>query len=264
MSNNKIVLSSGHALHVRGAAKLIDEVDEARRVVDRVTAILTAGGVETIKFHDDTSKTQAKNLATIVTFHNKQVRALDVSVHFNAARYTEAARGCEVLHYDGKTRVQATRLSKAISKAGGLQNRGAKARTNLAFLRNTHKPALLIELCFVDSAADVKAYKDNFESICQEIAKTLAALVGMTLETPKREPLYKIRTGTFANKAQAEAAAEKAKRLNIVSVTHILSSNASKRYYFETGTFKAKADAEAALEKMKQNKIIWIGYVEEI
>ena len=34
MSYGSIVLSSGHGKYVRGASGIIDEVDEARRVVD--------------------------------------------------------------------------------------------------------------------------------------------------------------------------------------------------------------------------------------
>ena len=35
MSYGRIVIASGHGNHVRGASGIIDEVDEARRVVER-------------------------------------------------------------------------------------------------------------------------------------------------------------------------------------------------------------------------------------
>jgi hypothetical protein len=35
MSYDSIVISSGHGKYVRGASGLLDEVDEARRVVER-------------------------------------------------------------------------------------------------------------------------------------------------------------------------------------------------------------------------------------
>jgi hypothetical protein len=34
MSYGRVVISSGHGLHVRGASGVLDEVDEARRVVE--------------------------------------------------------------------------------------------------------------------------------------------------------------------------------------------------------------------------------------
>src|SRR6516162_3452019 len=91
----RIVISSGHGLHVRGASGYIDEVDEARRVVDRVAEVLNGAGVTTIVFHDNTSTSQSENLDTIVNFHNRQTRELDVSVHFNSDG--SDAHGTEVL-----------------------------------------------------------------------------------------------------------------------------------------------------------------------
>jgi len=164
----KIVISSGHGKYVRGATGLIDEVDEARRVVHEVRQRLLTAGHECIEFHDDTSVTQSENLNTIVAYHNSQVRDVDVSVHFNAYMYTEGARGCEVLYVTQEE--VATRVSMAIAEAGGFINRGAKKRSDLYFLNGTDEAAVLIEVCFVDATVDVEQYNANFEEICQAIA----------------------------------------------------------------------------------------------
>ena len=42
MSYNRIVISSGHGKYVRGASGIIDEVDEARRVVEHLADELRA------------------------------------------------------------------------------------------------------------------------------------------------------------------------------------------------------------------------------
>ena len=78
----RIVISSGHGLYVRGASALIDEVDEARKVVPAVVEFLRARDNEVVEFHDDVSTTQSANLNWIVNHHNAEVRDLDVSVHF--------------------------------------------------------------------------------------------------------------------------------------------------------------------------------------
>src|SRR5262245_66367499 len=125
----KIVISSGHGLYVRGASGLIDEVNEARRVVDKVAGLLRNDGHQVVTFHDNTSTTQDQNLKTIVNFHNNQSRDLDVSVHFNAYTPTQGARGCEVLYvtqYD-----LAKKLSARIAAAGGFIDRGPKKRTDV-------------------------------------------------------------------------------------------------------------------------------------
>jgi N-acetylmuramoyl-L-alanine amidase len=163
-----IVISSGHGLHVRGASGLIDEVDEARRVVDRLKEIM---GKDVVIFHDNTSKTQKENLNTIVRFHNSKERSLDVSVHFNAYRPTDGGRGVEVLYVTQQE--PAAKVSLAISNASGLINRGAHKRSGLYFLNKTTEPSILIEVCFVDAAADVELYEQNFKAICAAIAGAL-------------------------------------------------------------------------------------------
>jgi hypothetical protein len=166
----RIVISSGHGLHVRGAEGIIDEVDEARRVVDEVADWLESeGGHSVITFHDDTSTTQSENLDTIINFHNAQDRDLDVSVHFNDTEGGERTEpiGTECWYVTQKE--LAARVAAAISKAGDLINRGAKHTNNLAFLNGTDEPAILIEVCFVNSEADVTNYQAHFDDICEAL-----------------------------------------------------------------------------------------------
>src|SRR6516162_10637895 len=100
----KIVLSSGHGANVRGAEGLIDEVDEARRVVDTIAKYLKDLGVEVVVYHDDVSTTQSENLERIVDFHNGQgPHDLDISVHFNAYTETASPMGTEVLYISQAT-----------------------------------------------------------------------------------------------------------------------------------------------------------------
>jgi N-acetylmuramoyl-L-alanine amidase len=167
----RIVLSSGHGLHVSGAADILDEVTQARRVVRRVAELLDEAGADVTEYHDDLSLTQDENLIRIVNFHNACLRDLDVSVHFNAYESTTQPMGTECLYLTEK--VTATDVATAIAEIGGFINRGAKYRDNLFFLNNTDEPAILIEVCFIDSSADVDLYLDNFESICTAIAVAL-------------------------------------------------------------------------------------------
>jgi N-acetylmuramoyl-L-alanine amidase len=182
MTYSSVVISSGHGKHVRGASGIIDEVDEARKVVDRLASELVARGVATHKFHDNTSKSQNENLNTIVNFHNKQKRELDVSVHFNAYQKTSKPMGTEVLYVTQQS--LASTVSSAIA-ASGFINRGAKKRTDLFFLNNTSKPAILLEICFVDSDADVIIYDECFNDICASIADVLGGdAIGETEPPP--------------------------------------------------------------------------------
>ena len=165
-----IVISAGHGLYVRGASGILDEVDEARRVVKRLGTELQDRGVDVTIYWDDVSTTQNENLNRIVDFHNSKLRDGDVSIHFNAYEQVEKPMGCEVLYVTQKN--FAARMSEAIADCGFI-NRGAKYRDDLFFLNNTEMPAILIEVCFVDSEADAEIYETNFDLICESIADVL-------------------------------------------------------------------------------------------
>jgi N-acetylmuramoyl-L-alanine amidase len=193
----KVAISSGHGLYVRGASghpvpPQLDEVDEARRVVDRVAHYLE-GAAEVVVFHDNTSHSQSENLDTIVDWHNQQTRDYDVSVHFNC--YDGSAHGVEVLWVTQEA--LAARMSEAIALAGGFTNRGAKERTDLAFLNGTEEPAILIETCFCDHTGDCSSYQAHFDNICSAIAEILAGQPVSELPEPSpperpedAEPLF--------------------------------------------------------------------------
>jgi len=172
MAYKSIVISSGHGKIVRGASGILDEVDEARKVVDEVANKLRNRGVTVETFHDNTSTTQSQNLSTITNYHNKQDRELDISVHFNAYEQVDKPMGAEVLYVTQQA--LAAEMSAAIAAAGEFINRGPKKRTDLAFLNNTDEPSVLLEICFVDSEADAELYRENFEAICDAIVDVVA------------------------------------------------------------------------------------------
>jgi N-acetylmuramoyl-L-alanine amidase len=186
----KIVISSGHGKHIRGAEGPepwgLDEVDEARKVVDEVAVVLRSMGVDVVTFHDDVSNDQSENLDRIVDFHNAQgAHDWDVSVHFNAYEVTNGPMGTEVLYVSDTGEKMARRVVDSICTAAPFLNRGEKYRDGLAFLNGTHEPAILIEVCFVDSKQDAEIYGGFFDPICDAIGE---ALTGMEAEVPGPRP----------------------------------------------------------------------------
>src|SRR5262245_38961053 len=167
----KIAISSGHGKYVAGAIDILDEHKEAVRVVNKVSEFLTAAGTENKTFEDTTSKTQDQNLKTIVNWHNNQTRDLDISVHFNCYEHTSKPMGTECLYYSQDD--LSDDVAAAIAGAGGFIDRGPKRRTDLYFLNNTDEPAILIEVCFVDSVTDTTLYEENFDEICKAIAESV-------------------------------------------------------------------------------------------
>lgn len=183
----KIVISSGHGLYVRGASGILDEVDEARRVVSALARELKQRGVEVMIFNDNVSMTQNENLNRIVDFHNSQVRDFDVSIHFNAYEQVSKPMGTECL-YLTQPEIAAD-VSGAIA-AVGLIDRGPKKRTDLFFLNETAMPAILIEVCFVDSEEDARIYNQEFDNIINNLARLVHGLPAPILPPEGKDHLF--------------------------------------------------------------------------
>jgi len=183
----KIAISSGHGSKVPGAIGPspwgLDEHKEAVRVVDKMAEFIraTGNGVET--YEDTVSKTQNENLNRLVDWHNSRTRDYDVSVHFNCYESTTKPMGTECLYITQSS--LASKVATGIGDAGDFINRGAKKRTDLFFLNNTAKPAILIEVCFVDSQPDCGLYKQNFDDICRAAAE---AITGAAIQAPPYVP----------------------------------------------------------------------------
>src|SRR4029077_7008959 len=178
----KIAISSGHAKNCQGASDILNEVDEARKVVSKVADYMGDSCVGV--FNDNVSTTQNENLNAIVNWHNSKIRDKDVSVHFNAYQHTTKPMGTECLYVTQED--AAAEVSGGISAASGLINRGPKKRTDLFFLNKTNKPEILIEVCFVDSAVDAELYRRYFDELCAAIS---AAITGKAPEpTPPPSP----------------------------------------------------------------------------
>ena len=196
MAYKQVVISSGHSINCQGASDIINEVTEAKRVVDRVAELIRANGGTCYKYHD-TASSSSVNLANIVNFHNKYKDGIDVSVHFNAYSHVDKPMGVEVCYYSASS--LAAQVSKAIADAAGFIDRGAKQRTGLYFLRKCAKPAILIEVCFVDSVKDVELYRANFEKICRAIAKSL---IGEVNDAPT--PTNTVKVDNWVKRLQQE------------------------------------------------------------
>ena len=224
-----ISISPGHWL-TGGAVDLLNEVTEARKITNRVVAILRGLGVTVNHIEDNTSKTQAQNLTYLLKQHNASKRELDISIHLNSSGRRKEGIGTEVLYYDAKA--LAAKMSAAIAEAGEFINRGAKQRQELAFLNGTHKPAILLEVLFVSSEQDAKLYRKNFEAICQAIAKVLAEHIGVKTKPTVNDKIgyniaedasvFRIQSGKLLTKEDAVQAAEKALQAGIISYATVL------------------------------------------
>lgn len=148
----------GHSLICRGASRLLDEVNEDRRVKNIVIELLRAEGNTVYDCTDDSGRTQGQNLSEIVKKCNAHKVDLDISIHLNSGRNDQngdgKTGGVEVLNYDKNTYGVSDRICREISSALGITNRGSKINKELRVLNSTKSQAVLIECCFVDDKDD--------------------------------------------------------------------------------------------------------------
>ena len=174
----RIAISSGHSHRDPGAVGIFRERDENVRVADELfRRINDMPGHSAVIYHDNTSTSSRENVNQTAAWHNRQNRDWDVQIHFNsvAGGILSRAIGTETLYRSPNNLLRCRAVSRAIAKAGLFIDRGPKQRTNLGFLNLTNQPALLPEICFVNSTVDERLYRDNFNAICQALAEALVA-----------------------------------------------------------------------------------------
>ena len=162
----------GHNKIVPGAAKILDEVAEDRKVKNALIEYLDTAGHTVYDCTDDAGRTQGANLANIVAKCNKHTVDYDISIHLNSGRKDSKGDGktggAEVFIYDESLRKEAKAVADAIAAEFGYALRsdsttptgcaGVKISKSLYVLRHTKAPAMLVECCFVDDKDDAKVW----------------------------------------------------------------------------------------------------------
>ena len=181
----------GHNRIVPGASHYLDEVTEDRKITAGVIALLQASGHTAYNCTDDAGKTVGANLANIVAKCNAHTVDLDISIHQNAAKVDPGdgkTKGVEVFVYSTNSKAYnaAARVCAKLS-ALGFTNRGVMISTGLYVLKNTHSPAMLIEVGFVDDKDDTNLYnKVGVNAICKAITEgILNKSVGVSVPVSK-------------------------------------------------------------------------------
>lgn len=169
----RIGINCGHTVSGQpgcGAVGYLNESDETRRVGKRLIELLRGAGHTVYDCTNDYAHTTLENLSEIVRMANAQPLDLFVSVHFNSG----GGKGCEVYTYGGKSFDEAERVCEAL-EALGFKNRGIKDGSSLYVIRHTDAKAMLIEVCFTDSASDAELYE---KVGCDAVARAVCGAVG--------------------------------------------------------------------------------------
>lgn len=180
-----INVHGGHNSIVQGASGFLNEVTEDRKIKNLVISKLQSLGHTVYDCTDETGTTQSKNLNNIIAKCNVHTVDVDVSIHLNASDGN--GKGVEVLVYstDSKSYPYAQNICNAIAELG-FKNRGVKVRTNLAVLKKTKSPALLVECCFCDNQEDANLY--DAESMANAIVKGITNQVAAVQHSQPAQP----------------------------------------------------------------------------
>lgn len=180
----KIAVAGGHSGACRGAVGFIDEYIEDRKVAKALLDELKNRGHSVVDCSNEKT-TQGSELAEECRLANNSGADLFVAIHFNA---TAGATGTEVWYHSSSStgKKYASAVSPKLASALGLRNRGAKATTSLYVLKHTSMPAILVEVCFVDTQSDIDAYhKLGYQGVAAAIADGICGTnMGATSTTP--------------------------------------------------------------------------------
>ena len=97
---------------------------------------------------------------------------LVLEIHFNAG----GGEGAEILRHTNSVTKKADEYILESLSASGFKNRGIKGRADLYNMNVCYRqgvPYSLLELCFIDSAADMKRYTENKTKIISSAADAL-------------------------------------------------------------------------------------------
>ena len=152
----KIAIAGGHSRKAPGAKGYLDEYECDRAFVAKLIPALKAAGHTVVDCSNEKGD-QDSELAEEVRLANASGADLFLAVHLNAGGGT----GTEAYTYTETTSKLAkdvcAKMSANVAAALGISSRGAKT-ANFYVLRKTTMPAVLLEVCFVDSATDRAAW----------------------------------------------------------------------------------------------------------
>lgn len=167
---NRIVIDAGHnGLTDPGAVfNGRRESDDTLRLANAVGAILTRNGYDVVytRTGDISQSVQQK-----AAFANDADADLFVSIHRNMGTYPEQYNGVQTLIYDrsGIKVPMAENINRNLEGLG-FRNINVDVRPDLAVLRRTKMPALLVEAGFINSQGDNRLFDSRFDEIAQAIA----------------------------------------------------------------------------------------------
>lgn len=195
----KIVVDAGHGGFDNGARfEGRREKDDTLALALAVGDILKNNGIDVVFTRtEDIYQTPAEK-AMIANNTNADYF---VSLHRNAMPIPGTGTGVETLVYDnsGIRNTLAENINSELENLGFV-NQGIYTRPNIAVLRRTQMPAVLVEAGFIDNPEDNTLFDEKFNEIAEGIAQGIL----QSITAAEEEMLYRVNVGVFENKNYAD------------------------------------------------------------
>lgn len=272
----KLALNAGHGLNTPGkrCTKALDP-NETRewwlndRIADGIEEILAGyDGIEILRI-DDTTGAKDISLASRTAKANEWGADLWFSLHHNASAKKIFDGGGIVAFVHTSPSDESVEWQKAfydaVIDATGLKGNRATpiAKKNLAELRLTKMPAVLMECGFMDSSTDVPVIlsKEFAEKCAKAFADVIIERAGLEKKAVlvPTETTYRVQVGSFSNKKYADNLLVKLGEKGYAGYIKTVTDNSETKYRVQVGAFRNKSYATALLAKLK--KAGFSGYI---
>lgn len=191
----KIILDAGHGGYDGGAVyNGRREKDDNLALTLAVGSILKSRGFDVVYTRTEDIYQSPVEKARL---GNESGADYFISFHRNSSPVPETYSGTQVLIYaNGGIRQQLAENINAQLERTGFQNLGVSVRPDLAVLRRTNMPAVLIETGFINTNEDNVRFDNEFSNIAEAIADGITMTVGEESPAPTQ---YRIQTGLFSD-----------------------------------------------------------------
>lgn len=248
----KIILDAGHGGYDNGATyNGRKEKDDNLSLTLAVGEILSDNGVEVGYTRvDDVYQSPVDKARTA----NQLDGDFLVSIHRNSSPVPNTYSGVQSLIFreGGIMSQMAANINQEMSQVG-YQDLGIELRRNLAILRRSDMPAILVEAGFINTDADNALFDQRFTQTAQAIADgilgTLLQTGNLELEADDdEEEIYRVQTGLFRNRENADAMAGKLRNMGYPVAIEMFND----LYAVKVGEYDDLEDATELEQKLRR------------
>ena len=206
----KIIIDAGHGGYDNGATyNGRREKDDNLALALALGEILSDSGIEVGYTRvDDVYQSPVEKARNA----NMQDGDYLVSIHRNSSPVPNTYSGVQSLVFNegGVMSQMASNINREMAQVG-YPDLGTEVRKNLAVLRRSDMPSILVEAGFINTDTDNALFDQRFAETAQAIADgiigTLLQVGELEFESSEEPEIYRVQTGLFRNRSNAEAMA---------------------------------------------------------